>query len=51
MVTVDELLTMVSIALGNAPLGDCAAGNSNSDGAITVDEILAAVNHALNGCQ
>jgi hypothetical protein len=42
---------MVNIALGNAPLGDCAAGNSNSDGAITVDEILAAVSHALNGCQ
>jgi hypothetical protein len=47
---VDELLTMVNIALGNAPLADCPAGNSNSDAAITVDEILAAVNNALNGC-
>jgi len=49
-VTVDEILTMVNIALGNAQLSDCNAGDANGDGAITVDEILAAVNNALNGC-
>ena len=49
-VTVDELLTMVNIALGNADAGSCTAGNANHDGQITIDEILAAVNHALNGC-
>lgn len=49
-VTVDELLTMVNIALGNADVSGCEAGDSDSGGDITVDEILTAVNNALNGC-
>jgi hypothetical protein len=49
-VTVEEILTMVNIALGNAPVDDCLSGDVNGDGMITVDEILAAVNSALNGC-
>jgi hypothetical protein len=49
-VTVDEILTMVSIALGNADVSTCSAGDANRDGRITVDEILTAVNNALNGC-
>lgn len=49
-VTVDELLTMVNIALGNASVSTCSAGDSNHDDHITVDEILTAVNNALNGC-
>jgi hypothetical protein len=49
-VTVDELLTMVNIALGNAAVSLCTPGDANGDQKITVDEILAAVNHALNGC-
>jgi hypothetical protein len=49
-VTVDEILTLVNIALGNAQVTACTAGDANHDGAITVDEILAAVNKALNGC-
>ena len=49
-VTVDELLTMVSIALGNASVLDCPGGDANGDNHITVDEILRAVNTALNGC-
>ncbi|MFI5394500.1 MAG: hypothetical protein ACHQ9S_03110 [Candidatus Binatia bacterium] len=49
-VTVDEILTMVNIALGNTPLSACTAGDGNCDGRITVDEILTAVNAALNGC-
>ncbi len=49
-VTVDELVTMVNIALGNADVSGCAAGDLSDDGKITVDEILTAVNHALNGC-
>jgi predicted outer membrane repeat protein len=49
-VTVDEILTMVNIALGNTPVGDCLAGDANGDGEITVDEILTAVNNALSGC-
>lgn len=49
-VTVDELLTMVNIALGNASVSTCSAGDPNHDDHITVDEILTAVNNALNGC-
>ncbi|MFI5397141.1 MAG: hypothetical protein ACHQ9S_16510 [Candidatus Binatia bacterium] len=49
-VTVDEILIMVDIALGNAPLHLCNSGDANGDGRITVDEILSAVNNALNGC-
>ncbi len=49
-VTVDELLTMVNIALGNADVSGCQAGDLDGGGEITVDEILTAVNNALNGC-
>lgn len=49
-VTVDELLTMVDIALGTAEASACLPGDANTDGKITIDEILAAVNNALNGC-
>ena len=49
-VALDDILTMVNIALGNAGLWVCELGDSNKDGLITVDEILTAVNNALNGC-
>jgi Matrixin len=49
-VTVDEILTMVNIALGNTAVTACEAGDANHDGQITVDEILTAVNNALSGC-
>jgi hypothetical protein len=49
-VTVDEILTLVNIALGNATITLCDASDLNGDGSITVDEILAAVHSALNGC-
>jgi hypothetical protein len=50
-VTIDEILTMVNIALGNVGVGACTAGDANADGKITVDEILTAVDNALNGCR
>jgi hypothetical protein len=49
-VTVDEILRMVNITLGNADVSVCRAGDANHDGQITIDEILRAVNNALNGC-
>lgn len=49
-VTVDEILTMVNVALGTGSVAACAAGDANGDGDITVDEILTAVNNALIGC-
>jgi len=50
-VTVDEILTMVNGALGDADESTCNAGDASRDGQINVDEILTAVNNALNGCQ
>ena len=50
-VTVDEILTMVNIALGTTDVAMCMAGDGNHDSQITVDEIITAVNHALAGCQ
>jgi hypothetical protein len=49
-VSVDELLTLVDIALGNAKVNTCSAGDINRDDHITVDEILMAVNSATHGC-
>jgi hypothetical protein len=49
-VTVDQILTMVNIALGSTPLLNCEAADANHDSQVTVDEILTAVNNALNGC-
>jgi len=49
-VTVDELVTMVTIALGNASVTACRAGDGDRNGQITVDEIITAVTNALNGC-
>ena len=49
-VTVDEIITMVNIALGNESVDLCRAGDGNGDMVITVDEILTAINHALEGC-
>lgn len=49
-VTVDDLLTMVNIALDHTPVDHCVAGDVNGDQAITVDEILTALNYALTGC-
>lgn len=49
-VTVDEIVTMVNIALGQASVSTCPAGDPSGDDQVTVDEILQAVNNALNGC-
>ncbi len=49
-VTVDDILTMVNIALGEAEMSECEIGDADKDGEITVDEILMAVNNALIGC-
>jgi len=49
-VTIDEIITLVNIALGNEETSSCEAGDRNGDGKITIDEILNAVSNALNGC-
>jgi hypothetical protein len=49
-VTVNEIISMVNIALGSAPLSACTAGDADHSGDITINEVIAAVNNALNGC-
>jgi plastocyanin len=49
-VTVDELLTMVNVALGTTPVSACAAGDPDTSGDISINEIVAAVSNALSGC-
>ncbi|MFI5366231.1 MAG: hypothetical protein ACHQ4J_11460 [Candidatus Binatia bacterium] len=49
-VTIDDILTMVDIALGTANVSTCTPGDTNHDSHITIDEILAAVNNALTSC-
>ncbi|HVM95437.1 MAG TPA: hypothetical protein VMT89_03560, partial [Candidatus Acidoferrales bacterium] len=49
-VTVDEIITMVNIALGTATLDTCTVGDANGDGEITVDEVITAVNNTLSSC-
>jgi hypothetical protein len=44
------LITGVNIALGAAPLGSCPRFDADGNGMVTVDELIAAVNAALNGC-
>ncbi len=50
VVTVDELLIGVNIALGGAPLSACEGADFNGDDQVTIDELVIAVSRALNGC-
>jgi bacillolysin len=49
-VSVNELVQGVSIALGERPTADCSALDSNSDGHVSIEELVAAVREALQGC-
>ncbi|MFN8642912.1 MAG: hypothetical protein U0802_15135 [Candidatus Binatia bacterium] len=49
-VTIDEITSLIAVALEAAPLSACAAGDIDHDGEIRVDEILAAVHVALTEC-
>src|SRR5262245_26320454 len=51
MVSVDELITMVNIALGVRDLLDCKIGDGNDNGSIEVDDLVRAIDNALNGCR
>ena len=50
LVTVDELVKGVNIALSILPVTDCPAFDRNNDGTVTVDELVTGVNAALSGC-
>ncbi len=50
VVTVDEIVLGVRVALGEADPAQCFAVDRDGDGTVTIDEILLAVTHALSGC-
>jgi subtilase family serine protease len=50
MITVDELLTAVDIALGAAPISQCQSVDADGDGKVSIDEVIKATTRALNGC-
>lgn len=50
-VTIEELVRLVRIALGEEAIDRCPSGDRDGNGAITVDEIVAAVAVALYGCE
>jgi photosystem II stability/assembly factor-like uncharacterized protein len=49
-VTINEIITMINIALGTGSMAECGSGDTNHDNQVSIDEILAAVNGALYGC-
>ena len=50
LVTVNELITGVNIALGSAATTQCLSLDANDDGQVAVNELVAAVANALAGC-
>ena len=50
MVSVDELIRGVNIALGNLPLTRCPAFDLNQDNLVGINELIRAVNNLLFGC-
>lgn len=49
-VSIAELLRGVTISLGGAVVESCGALDRDGDGAVGVEELIAAVRHALDGC-
>lgn len=49
-VAVNELITVVRIALGVADVSLCPAGDPNRDGTAQVSELVTAVRRSLDGC-
>lgn len=50
IITVDEIITLISIAIGVTDITACPAGDVSGDGAVTVDDIVRALTAALQGC-
>jgi len=50
MVSIDELILGVNIALGSATLDECPSFDADGDGMVGINELITAVNYALNGC-
>src|SRR5262249_24951615 len=49
-VSIFEMLSGVNIALGQRPIGSCSAVDGDGDGEVHINELIAAVSRALQGC-
>jgi photosystem II stability/assembly factor-like uncharacterized protein len=49
-VAIDELVTIVAVAMGGQPITACAAADMANDGRMGIGDIVGAVEHALRGC-
>jgi hypothetical protein len=50
-ITINELITGVSIALGRKPIEDCLPFNPNWDERVAINELVQGVDNALHACQ
>ena len=50
MVTIDELILGVNLALEELPLDACQDFDVNGDGVVVINEVIAGVNSALGPC-
>jgi len=51
VVTADELVLGIDVSLGRAPADACAAYNAAGGSLVTVDQLVRAVQTALDGCR
>jgi parallel beta-helix repeat protein len=49
VVTINEIILAVNIALGNAPLSACSAADVDGDGMVSIADLIQAVNAVLGG--
>jgi hypothetical protein len=49
-VNINELIRAVNIALGSAPIAECASLDVNADGAVDISELIRAVGNGLASC-
>ena len=50
VISIDDIVLCVNIALGTSPFADCTQCDADGDGIVTVAELLQVVNNALSGC-
>jgi hypothetical protein len=50
VVSITEIMVGVDIAMNIFPMGNCPAFDPSGEGTVTVDELIAGVNNALQGC-
>ena len=50
VVSIDELIRGVDVALGRVPPDECTAADEDGDGTVAIDELVRAVNAAMSRC-